>query len=68
MGRWQAVEDVKLWRRPLRAVEDVSDTVVEASLNEGLHLTGVGKCKGQVGLESNKDMVGVDIDFAHLAH
>ena len=69
-SRWvdqQAVEDVKLRGHPLRAVEGRSDAVVEAGLNEGLHLAGVGERKGRVGPESDKDIVGVDIDFAHLA-
>lgn len=40
---------------------------MEAGLNERLHLAWVVKCESWAGLQSDKDVVRVDVDFAHLA-
>ena len=68
-SRWidkEAIEDVKVGRVSLRAVDSGPGTRGEAAPDEALHLSGIGKGKGLTGLQSDEDIVGVDVCIAHL--
>ena len=62
----QAIEKVQVGRCPLSAVDSGLRAAWEGGLQERLHLGGVGKGESGAGLESDEDVVGVDVDCSDL--
>lgn len=68
-SRWidkEAIEDVKVGRVSLRAVDSGPGTRGEAAPDEALHLSWIGEGEGLPRSKSDEDVVGVDVCCSHL--
>ena len=68
-SRWidkEAIEDVKVGRVSLRAVDSGPGTRGEAAPDEALHFGWIGEGEGLPSSKSDENVVGVDVCCYHL--